>query len=575
MRTDRSLNIVALLLTTALFVSCTGEEEPTEEEQRADPRATGELFVEAWNSLDEESLADLASNPGDVAALVRTIERSEERGLVTGFSASLAGTLDAGEPTPGSEVTVPYSIEWTSEALDEPATLTGGFTMTYASDDTWSVDISKSLLWPGIEGAKGFEVVSEWEKRGRLLDTSKKVLAKGAIDERSYPQGSVAGTTVGHIGVLTKADVKDGAEGTPGDLIGASGMEEAFQDELAGTPTLKLLVVGRKGKKLEKLGTAPGIPGSDVRTTLDIDVQRAAESAYGATVGGAVVIDPSTGDLLAVVSSSPFDPNNYVGVADILPFNRALSGLYPPGSSMKVVTAAAALDTKTVTPNTNVTGPKEYQGVRNFESGEFGTIDFATAVKFSVNTAFAQVAEDLGAKKMTKYAERFGFNEPPTMALGAANSSFPFPEDLGDLMWGSVGQAQVLSTPLQMATVAATIANDGKRMEPRIDRSVDPAGERAVSRKTAATMKVLMRSVVTGGTGVGANIAGVTVAGKTGTAEVDVGGERKNHAWFVCFAPVEDPKVAVAVVSEYGGVGGQVAAPLARQILVNVLPLVD
>jgi peptidoglycan glycosyltransferase len=109
-------------------------------------------------------------------------------------------------------------------------------------------------------------------------------------------------------------------------------------------------------------------------------------------------------------------------------------------------------------------------------------------------------------------------------------------------------------------------------MEPRIDRSVDPAGERAVTRRTAATMKELMESVVEGGTGTGARISGLRVAGKTGTAEVDVGGERKNHAWFVCFAPVEDPKVAVAVVSEYGGVGGQVAAPLARQILVNVLP---
>ena len=287
-----------------------------------------------------------------------------------------------------------------------------------------------------------------------------------------------------------------------------------------------------------------------------------------------MVIAPDTGDLLAVVSSSPFDPNNYVGVADIEPFNRALSGLYPPGSAMKVVTAAAALDTKTITPSSNVTGPKEYQGVRNFESGEFGTIDFATAVKFSVNTAFAQVAEDLGARKMTKYAEAFGFNEPPAMALGAATSSFPFPEDLGDLMWGSVGQAQVVATPLEMATVAATIANGGRRMEPRIDRSQAPVGERAVKKKTASTMAGLMETVVEGGTGTGARISGVRVAGKTGTAEVDVGGERRNHAWFVCFAPVDDPKVAVAVVSEYGGVGGQVAAPLARQILVNVLPLV-
>ena len=563
----------ALFAAVVLLASCTGNgDEPTAEEERADPSLTATAFVEAWNEADAEALSALASSPTGVTPFLRAIRRAERDGLITGYGVELTDDLGTPSPTPGPEVEVPYSIEWSSEASDAPVLLSGGFTMTYAADDTWAVDLSKELLWPDIPNADGFDVLTNWERRGRILDRSKQPLAKGRVDTRRYPQGSVAGTTVGHIGSLTKADVKEGAEGMEGDLVGASGLEAAFQEELAGTPTLKLLVVNKRGKKLRKVGVADGSGGTDVRTTLDIDVQRAAEAAYGSTVGGAVVMDPKTGDLLAVISSSPFDPNSYVGVADVHPFNRALSGLYPPGSAMKVVTASAALDTKTVTPNTNVTGPKEYQGVRNFESGEFGTIDFATAVKYSVNTAFAQVAEDLGSKKMTKYAEAFGFNEAPSMALGAATPSFPFPEDLGDLMWGSVGQAQVLATPLQMATVAATVANDGKRMEPRIDRSVDPAGERAVTRRTAATMKELMESVVEGGTGTGARISGLRVAGKTGTAEVDVGGERKNHAWFVCFAPVEDPKVAVAVVSEYGGVGGQVAAPLARQILVNVLP---
>jgi peptidoglycan glycosyltransferase len=287
-----------------------------------------------------------------------------------------------------------------------------------------------------------------------------------------------------------------------------------------------------------------------------------------------VVLDPRTGDILAAVASSPFDPSNYVGVAGIEPFNRALSGLYPPGSSMKVMTAAAALETGAVTPSTQLTGPAEYKGVRNFESGEFGTLSFASALQNSVNTAFAQVAEKLGARRLTRFAELFGFNREPEMPLGAARSSFPFPEDEGDLLWSSIGQAQTLATPLQMATLAATIANGGRRMEPRIAFGTRPAGERVVSAKTASTMTTLMESVVQGGTGVGAAISGVRVAGKTGTAEVDVGGERRNHAWFICFAPAGDPTVAVAVVSEYGGVGGQVAAPLARAILTNVLPLV-
>jgi peptidoglycan glycosyltransferase len=302
-------------------------------------------------------------------------------------------------------------------------------------------------------------------------------------------------------------------------------------------------------------------------------VQRAAQAAYGPDVGGAVVMDPTTGDLLAVVDSGAFDPGNYVGIAGIEPFNRALEGLYPPGSAMKVVTASAALDSGTVKPTTNVTGPKEYQGVRNFESGEFGAIDFATALKFSVNTAFAQVAEDLGGRVLTRYAQAFGFNEQPNLPVEAAESSFPPPQDLSDVMWGSIGQAQVLATPMQMASVAATVANGGRRMEPRIVMGERPTGERAITGRTARTMTRLMENVVVGGTGSGARITGVRVAGKTGTAEVDVAGERKNHAWFVCFAPADDPKVAIGVVSEYGGVGGEVAAPIAGRMLVGVLPL--
>jgi penicillin-binding protein A len=225
-----------------------------------------------------------------------------------------------------------------------------------------------------------------------------------------------------------------------------------------------------------------------------------------------------------------------------------------------------------VTPSSTVTGPQEYKGVRNFESGVYNSIPFSSAVRYSVNTAFAQVAEDLGAKRMTRYAEAFGFNRTPDMPLEIAQSSFPQPEGLGDLMWASIGQAQVLSTPLQMATVAATIANRGKRMESRVEKDARPVGERAVSRRTAAQVAALMEDVVVGGTGIAARISGLRVAGKTGTAEVDVNGKRKEHAWFIAFAPVEEPVVAIAVVAELGGVGGRVAAPLARQILISVLP---
>jgi peptidoglycan glycosyltransferase len=232
------------------------------------------------------------------------------------------------------------------------------------------------------------------------------------------------------------------------------------------------------------------------------------------------------------------------------------------------------LDTHKVTATTRLSGPKEFRGVRNFESESFDSLSFAQATEFSVNTAFAQVALKLGAKTLHHYAGLFGFNREPGLPVGAATSSFPLPEDEGDLMWGAVGQAQDLATPLEMASVAATVANGGKRMDPRITLGSPPQGHRVISRRSASVMTGLMELVVRGGTGTAANLPGVGVAGKTGTAEVDVDGVRKNHAWFVCFAPARQPKVAVAVVVEYGGVGGEVAAPLARNILERVLPLV-
>ena len=563
-------------LLCALVLLASGCDQ-VKEVTRADPTESVDAFFASWNLLDFEGMSGYLDVPA--GALSRAHERLFEAGRVTELE--VARPTDLEEPSEEAYegeaevvVEVPYSITYSSDAASEPATLEGSLDWTYSRDeDAWSAEWDKGLLFPGIDGARKLYVATTWPKRAAILDRDRRPLARGAAEERVYPQGSLAGTTVGHIAPLSRRAVRrDPEAGQIGDLTGASGLELAFQERLAGTPSTKLKVIDRRGDVLETLGRTEGDRGRDVRTTLDIDVQRAAEAAYGGTVGGAVVLEPATGDLLAVVSSSPFDPGNYVGVAGIEPFNRALSGLYPPGSSMKVMTAAAALDTGVVKSSTTLTGPAEYRGVRNFESGEFGTLDFATAVKFSVNTAFAQVALDLGAKRIFRYAEAFGFNTEPEMDLAAAASSFPAPADEGDLMWGSIGQAQTLATPLQMATVAATIGNGGKRMEPRVDMRARPTGERVVTKKTAATMVELMENVVQGGTGTGANISGVSVAGKTGTAEVDVAGERKNHAWFICFAPSGDPKVAVAVVSEYGGVGGQVAAPLARAILTGVLP---
>ncbi|CAN5706310.1 hypothetical protein BH18ACT15_BH18ACT15_08370 [soil metagenome] len=310
-----------------------------------------------------------------------------------------------------------------------------------------------------------------------------------------------------------------------------------------------------------------------MRSTLDTRVQRAAEAGYGSTTGGAVVMDPAGGNLLAVVSSATIDPNDYVGAEDFEPFNYALAGLYPPGSSFKIVTASAALDSHKLTPKSTFGAPLDYRGVTNFESESFASISFSGALAASVNTVFAQIAEKVGPRLMYQYATGFGFNQAPDSELRAATSSYPRPVDDGELLWSAVGQARDLATPMEMATVAATIANQGVRMEPRVAFAQQPSAKRVVGRKVARQMNHMMQGVVTGGTGVAAQIPDTQVAGKTGTAEVSVDGTIMNHAWFICFAPADKPRVAVAVVSDLGGIGGEVAAPLARSILEGVLPL--
>jgi penicillin-binding protein A len=572
-RTKWKRSLIALVV-VSLAAACTtsdsGPEEPTAESAARD-------FVSAWAGGDYAAMVELfdADETWTADEFEQWMERALRRGQVTSFQVATAGRVTEPE-TEGDASSAPYEITYESAASTAPVVLSGTFELELDEDsELWRPQWDNGMLWPGIEGATAFKVTTTWPDRAPILDREGRELATGPAALRSYPYGSTGGSVIGHIEPLTKADARERETGQAGDLVGGSGLEKAFDEILAGQPQTTLSAVDSTGKRLQILGFSEGRDGRRVRSTLDIDVQSAAESAYGDTVGGVAVIDPRTGDILAAVGSGTFDPNSFVGAAEIHPFNRALLGRYPPGSSMKVVTAAAALEEDVVTTTTLVTGPKEYLGVRNFESGKFGAIPFSSALKYSVNTAFAQVAEDLGAERMIDYAEAFGFNRVPEMPLEAAEPSFPPPASLGDLMWASIGQAQVLATPLQMATVAGTIANRGRRMEPRIDFRTRPSGERAVSRTTAAEMTTLMEDVVIGGTGSAARVTGLRIAGKTGTAEIDVDEKRKDHAWFICFAPVEDPRVAIAVVSEFGGIGGKVAAPIARQVLISVLPYIE
>ncbi|HEY7876399.1 MAG TPA: penicillin-binding transpeptidase domain-containing protein, partial [Actinomycetota bacterium] len=435
-----------------LLAGCTSDDGP---EPLPSAQDAADAFIAQWNARDYDEMTDLfAPNATWTSERAeRVVERALAEGDVTSFEVRRADPVD--QPAPGATATagpleqeVSYSIEYESAAARAPFELEGELTIAYDKDDgRWGVRWERGLLFPGVPDAAGFAVSYRALARGALLDRSRRPLARrGPPESRSYPFGAVAGSTVGNLAPLSAKEAT--ATAAEGDLVGASGLERAYEPVLAGTPAAKLSIVDRRGETLEVVGRAKGAPGESVRTTLDVDVQRAAENAFGSTVGGAVVIQPKTGDVLAVVSSSPFDPNNYVGV-EISPFNRALSGLYPPGSVMKVVTASAALDTGEVTPSTPITGPKEFRGVRNFAGGQFGTISFASAVQNSVNTAFAQLALDLGGRVLTEYAEAFGFNRDHEMPLSTARSSFPRPHDDGDLMFAAIGQAQVLATPLQ------------------------------------------------------------------------------------------------------------------------------
>jgi hypothetical protein len=563
---------VAAVVSITALAACSSDPEAAPLSKAAN------AFVDDWLSQDARGMVEMfdaeSAEEFDRKALIKSITRTLDDGAVTLYEIELG---DIEQPEAGSEeeladleATAPYTITYASRASEEPVDFEGSLPFVY-EDDEWKVSWDESLMWPGDEEAAGFAVDIKKSRRAPILDRKGRVLAKGTGAKRTYPFGSIGGSTIGHVAPPPK---KKGKAGPPGQILGASGLEAGIEDRLNSASASELHLVDAAGETLEVLGSKKAGKPQPVKTTLDIRVQRAAEAAYGGTTGGAVVIDPATGDLLAVVSSSPFDPNNYVGVAGITPFNRALSGTYPPGSSMKVVTAAAAVEEGVAKPNTTVTGPSNYKGVHNFDSGTFGSISFFTATQNSVNTAFAQIAEELGGKRMKKYAEAFGFNHEPTMPLGAATPSFPKPADLTDVMWSAIGQAQVVATPLEMATIAATIANKGTRMEPRILLDSAPEGVEAVSPKTAATVTDLMEGVVTGGTGTAANLGNPSVAGKTGTAEVQVGGGIQNHAWFVCFAPSNNPKVAIAVVAEFGGIGGEVAAPIAGRMMQAVLPLV-
>jgi cell division protein FtsI/penicillin-binding protein 2 len=340
----------------------------------------------------------------------------------------------------------------------------------------------------------------------------------------------------------------------PGAQVGQSGLEARYEKQLAGTPTRKVIVRLADGTPDRTLRSRPGAPGRALRTTLDRDVQTAAETALGDSDRAAalVVVKPSTGDILAV-ANRPADAS----------FDRALGGRYPPGSTFKIVSTAALLrdgldPSQTVPcPQTINVGGRTF---RNFEGEASGAVPFSQDFAQSCNTAFVSLSGRLPADALQRTALDFGLGRKVELPLTVAPSQVPPGVDRVERAAAMIGQARILASPLQMAGVAATV-QDGRWRAPRLV-STDPhdAG-RPISASVVGTLRTLMRGVVTGGTGTAlASVPGAPI-GKSGTAEFGSGDPPPTHAWFV--AARDD--LAVAVLVERGRSGGSVAAPIAAR----------
>lgn len=408
-----------------------------------------------------------------------------------------------------------------------------------------------------------------------------------------------------------------GAEGMPAEayaaitgffsiVYGATGLERTENSLLSGTDDA--LFYDNIGNLLT--GQEPA--GAAIEITIDPAVQRAAWNALGGQQGAVIALDPQTGDVLAMVSSPGWDPNPIAShdretaqsaYEDLIQddanpaYNRTIGGnLYPPGSTFKLVTAAAALESGEYEPDTLLPGPAVLDlplttaTISNSGGGACGsgTVTLTAALENSCNTAFADLGMELGPDVMSAQAGEFGFGESFEIPLQVSASSFPADTNPPQLAQSALGQFEVRSTPLQMAMVSAAVANGGTIMHPQLidqvrnARTLDLVSEpsprefsRPISGDTAQELSDMMVQVVEDGTGTAAQIPGVEVGGKTGTAQHAEGAAP--HAWFTSFAPADDPQVAVAVVVESGGragseaFGGSTAGPIAQAVMEAVI----
>jgi penicillin-binding protein 2 len=440
---------------------------------------------------------------------------------------------------------------------------------------------------------------------------------------RFYPRGPLAAHLLGYVGEVSERELADRDEETElraGDYVGKAGLERVWDEELRGVVGGQQVEVDALGRRVRVIQEVPDVAGDTLVLTLDADLQDAAGQAMGERRGSCVALDPRNGEVLAMVSRPDYDPNLFArGIRhaewqgligdEWRPLtNRAVQGQYAPGSIFKVAVAAGLLDSGVVTPSTGYTCRGGTQlGNRLFrcwKRGGHGYVNLHRAIVQSCDVFFYQAGQRLGVDGIAEYAQRFGLGAPTGIGISTEASGliptrawkqrrFGAPWYPGETLPVAIGQGYVTVTPLQMASMVAVIANGGVHYRPHYVRRLeapdgtvrreirpDVMGYANISPDDLAAVRRGMRDVVMapGGTGRNGQVPGIEVAGKTGTAQVvrlkagsrgNDGPERtRDHAWFIAFAPVEEPEIAVACLAEHaGGGGGAIAAPIVSKIL--------
>lgn len=425
---------------------------------------------------------------------------------------------------------------------------------------------------------------------------------------REYPFGHLAAHLIGYLGKPSPTQLKDPAfKDVPRDMhIGQWGIEKIYDTYLRGVPGKKIIEVNALGRQLRMLQETPPVKGNDIVISIDVNLQREAEKAFGEKTGALVALKPDTGEILGMISKPSFDPNQFtrgmthdewIAITSNRKnpmLNRSLQSQYPPGSTYKIVTALAGLETGVINPDMKVDcrGGISIGGHRFgcWRRNGHGVLSFHRAMVESCDVYFYEVGRRVGIDRLHEYATVLGLGKKtgirlgkerqgliPTTAWKKQTKNQPwFP---GETLHAAIGQGYVATTPIQLAFMTGAIVNGGIRYQPSLIKDADPqVAERfSFNSENIEVIKKGLFGVVNepSGTGWASRSAVTTISGKTGTAQVvalkhgisSLSEKYRDHAWFVAFAPYEKPEIALAVFVEHGGHGGAAAAPIARKAI--------